>query len=1694
MLYPSNIPYMKTVRKKVLLDRGTPPRKGNLVFLFTESTNQSFDLMTQTTNLYSNGFMRFYFYPPRYNTRIGRFRLKLNHVQYRNDLIKELDTVPGVRPYPKGNMLITSAEQYSTYYDLATYVRFFNTRTEKLSIFKKIDLFWKLFTPIFEDSYGRLNHKVVLINAAYFPLNAAGPISERKQNPLYLFYMTLYKRFQLVKDLDIDFLIFSGDRVLKLNFSKCDEKSYITYLIQLRRVYVNAAIPEVNDKELHADEVESVPDETEDNLEEDKREPITTYKRTAEANSATGQSTQSETKNGAVVASPQDPASKVIFNIANIEEKETSDALLKKVKKLAKGATSNDSLEDISFGKSTKKSGNDEDSEDDEESDSSKAKEPDEEIIDDIEADLEVSDAEATKIGDELQTDTRTVAEIYAALTTGTTPAKSQRSSARDELLRKEQGKIQVKNTTLDDLAKINPKERTVPTTDVSKATYSANPNTKEVKFNNFTKAYVDEVMTKDIVGVFENLNDKSTKMFIRNIEVADSSTVTDLKETWTIYLEDENRNRHTIKVDIPKFYDKNFLWLGGNTKIIKNQLFYLPLVKIAEDTVMIVSNYNKMTITRIGGRALINETLMTKLVNKNEDIAKFFKKGSATGDNSKYLTTLEYDDYAKSYLQFKSGKTTIYFNQREATEVASASGIEVPEKEIFVGFVGDEPILLGMDSQVTKDRKTITDIILDSFTAEQRKKFRSAQSNVPKRVTYTAVTTMKQEIPMSVLICIWEGISSLLEKGEVKYRLQDGKSLRGTDLAPNEDYIRFNDCILIYERDVPTEMLMSGLKAINTDKWNIFDMNTAAPYIPYIEKKYGKISVLNALNNVYEFTIGPIEKEILTDMKLPTDLVSLMCYANKLLADRQCISELDMSEYRLRSAEIIPAILYDCIAKAYVPYKNSNGKKKLSIPQDAVIKKLLALETVEDFSSLNPFLELESTHGASTKGWRGVNLDHSYTIPKRCYDDSMRGVIGLSSSPDAQVGVNRTLSMEPRVNSIRGYIETTDNLDELKDVNLFSPAELLIPLGVTRDDPIRTGHSVKQSRASVPVKNASPVLMSNGSDEMAKYYLSSAYCVVADQDGFVKEYDEKAKMMVVEYKDGSHRAINLDKNIVKNGGGGFELSNILVTDLKVGDKFKANEALAWHSNFFKKIPGQGVRMCVGALAKVALYSLYDTYEDGTFITESLCDKCETEMVFRIKCVIGKNSNVFNMVKVGDEVSVGQPLIEFDESFEEADINSLLAALGDDEELKEAITSNNKNAKKSDKSGVIEEIKVYSAAELDELSPSLQKIVGDYYKKIERKTTLLNKYDKSDGIVKCGVMITESSGTTQPNRYGVIRGEKVNDGVLIEFYLKHAEPLEIGSKIANFTPLKNVIGEVIPAGYEPRSEFRKDEIVETCISPSSILARMVGSVYPTIFGNKVIIELKRSLREIYVGAGEYAAKRKKMLKLIYGVFDVLDPTGSNTKKYKDLFEPMSETAWNKFFKEFFENEYHYLILEMVDYEVNVTVEQIEKAADVLGIPLYEYVTFPHVNMDKDNPIVTPHPVPVGYLHIKRPQQTVMKKNGMSTGTARRAGITNQVTGEDKNGRESDLENCMLVSLGMKATLKELNGPRADDSIAEKEMLQKISTKGYFQLDELTDDVANKATLNAVDTYFLGMGLKTDLITKGLKLPINIENE
>lgn len=233
-------------------------------------------------------------------------------------------------------------------------------------------------------------------------------------------------------------------------------------------------------------------------------------------------------------------------------------------------------------------------------------------------------------------------------------------------------------------------------------------------------------------------------------------------------------------------------------------------------------------------------------------------------------------------------------------------------------------------------------------------------------------------------------------------------------------------------------------------------------------------------------------------------------------------------------------------------------------------------------------------------------------------------------------------------------------------------------------------------------------------------------------------------------------------------------------------------------------------------------------------------------------------------------------------------------------------------------------------------------------------------------------------------------------------------------------------------------------------------------------------------------------KRQEMENLIYMVFDELDTTGKNTLKYKELFSKMSDTQFDKYMKDFLNNDDQNFYLEIEPYVVDPGMKEVEKAAKKIDVPLFEHVVMPFQNPDGKS-VVTPYPVLVGYLHLKRVQQMVKKKNTMSIHIDKRNPKTGQVTSDDKNGRSSDVENISLIAIGAEKTLKEMKDARADDIKMKSEMLKKIKTDGYVSLDELPSNKTDKVALNTLDVFFTSCGLKTDLITNSLALPRTLRN-
>lgn len=225
------------------------------------------------------------------------------------------------------------------------------------------------------------------------------------------------------------------------------------------------------------------------------------------------------------------------------------------------------------------------------------------------------------------------------------------------------------------------------------------------------------------------------------------------------------------------------------------------------------------------------------------------------------------------------------------------------------------------------------------------------------------------------------------------------------------------------------------------------------------------------------------------------------------------------------------------------------------------------------------------------------------------------------------------------------------------------------------------------------------------------------------------------------------------------------------------------------------------------------------------------------------------------------------------------------------------------------------------------------------------------------------------------------------------------------------------------------------------------------------------------------------SKRKQAEQKCYDIMTALDPSGVNTKKYREMFAKMSNTEFVTFMNTLWKDDYTNYILDIVDFDRELTMANIEKAAKLLGIPLEEYVMYPHLNMDTDNPVVSKVPCIVMYIIDKRMQQMAQKKNSTSIHTSDRSAVTGQVVGDDKNGRSSDVENAALITLGAVNSAREFNGFRADGLTRKSVGYSDAATTGSVSLEKVEDSagIGDHTILNTLSVLYLGMGIATDLV-------------
>ena len=959
-----------------------------------------------------------------------------------------------------------------------------------------------------------------------------------------------------------------------------------------------------------------------------------------------------------------------------------------------------------------------------------------------------------------------------------------------------------------------------------------------DLKKPNFEKQYN---VNSDIYKCIESFarESKDIPMAVVSVNREDTSTTEDSVYTYKVVLEDSLNKRHTLTFDVPKIINERFLRLRGNDKVLGGQLMNLPIIKTEEDTVQVVSNYNKIFIrlNKPVGKASQRVDAVIRALNKmietnytdpdgddKKESADYIKEiipGNNTKICKKYVLPIEYIDLASFFNKIKMKSHTIYFNQDEFR--ARVKDKIKPNEMACITYNKNDDVFraLSMDEYMNN---IIEILSLDNYF----KKLYDHYFTTQKSAAFSDASILSSRIPLIIIMAYNVGLTTALERAKIRFDFQEKRPFR------NEAFIKFKDGYLVYNPEASNIILLNGLYKFNTEDYSIKEIDSKPMWLDALDL-YGAKYKADGLDSFYNLMIDPMTEEVCRHYQFPTEYIEILAYANSLLVTNEYNRHVDITGNRFRTNERIAHFVYKALATSYGNYlrevKNNRKTAKMTIKKTAVIDLAMEDSTMSDLSMLTPLLELESANTISFKGLSGMNSDRSYQLDKRTYDKSMLNKLAMSTGFAANVGISRQATINMDLEGTKGYMYNRENsLDEVNDANTLSITEALTPMGTTHDDPFRTAMTfIQTAKHGIRTEKSDPLLVSNGADQALPYLTSDMFSFKAKEDGKVTKI--KDDYMEVKYKSGETDVVDLRSHVEKNSDGGFFINIKLDTELSVGKSFKAGDIIAFDKSSYSNDFGLGhLTYNIGKLSKIAIMYTDEGFEDSATISETLAKDMASDIVVKVEALLDKTDVVLQHMNAGDKIIEGQKLFTYINAVDDPDATTVLNKLIND---KAAIESLGNISVTSKVTGVLQDIKVYSTVPTSDMSKSLRKFCEDIYDKEEKYLKTVRKPIPERVLPAIGKL------------------KNSEDKILIEFYLTYHDNLSVGDKIVFFSALKGTVKRIYPKGKEPRSEFRKNETLKSLLPLSGVNARMVGSVPILTALNKVIVELDRAVKDIY---------------------------------------------------------------------------------------------------------------------------------------------------------------------------------------------------------------------------------------------------
>ena len=536
---------------------------------------------------------------------------------------------------------------------------------------------------------------------------------------------------------------------------------------------------------------------------------------------------------------------------------------------------------------------------------------------------------------------------------------------------------------------------------------------------NKMDEQYINHTLNKDIGQMVLSLQKAGIVVLDYNIER--KKDITSDFEIHKIKVQPVGGGESTISFKIPKVNSDGTFTINNVKSRMRKQRVDIPIRKVGPDEVALTSYYSKLFVTRTPRKRfnysfwITNEIVACGIDTNATNIVNVKLNNSFS---QAHLTPRAYSAISMRIASFESNGYTFYF---DVTKLKENFGIEYDKKAKFIAVAKNNKgniLYLDFYNQLF-DGKNIIGRIEEFIGLDVTK--------IPKE--FAEFSLFGKEIPIVFILAYQLGLGNLLKTLNVNYKLV-GKREQ-IDLEDMYDSLTFNDVKFVYETSNPqANLIINGLRRLASPniKFNFYDFDKKHVYNDVLDKLGVPLRYLKEIPLMFDLWVDHITKEILEEMKEPTDLVLLLLRAVELLTNDEFPEVNDTTYMRDRGYERVSGIIFSEMVTAMRKYraKPVNKKNVFELHPDAVWYSILQDQSVIITEESNPVHACKEQEIVVYRG-AGGRSSLTMTAKDRKFHKNSIGVTSEATVDNSETGTVVYTSYNPNYTSVRGLSKPVD-------------------------------------------------------------------------------------------------------------------------------------------------------------------------------------------------------------------------------------------------------------------------------------------------------------------------------------------------------------------------------------------------------------------------------------------------------------------------------------------------------------------------------------------------------------------------------------------------------------------------------------------------------------------------------------------